>query len=370
MVSQCDISRTSYQLCADKAVHALKDLIIEAQGSLLHQLAEAEQDDNITDFSSLINTAVRTRRRAENVLNDLYLRTEEKEKETVATAAIPVKQAIRQSTAHTLIPAESPKQSRVKFWRRSSNTTPYTGDSSDAASISSPTTVPQSPSVSRHSTAALSDITRRSTFSMTSPSWNPERIHAITEASNLGGFCKGAWRAQRYELGKAVTSSIKSFERRFHCTKCSFMLPADMRDKDRPRFDDRIYKLDGMRFRLLFLLKSHMSQKNARDGRKYGCILCVLAGLPQRMFIGEGHLLEHVFHHQQQVFGNVSLVGPLSLESDGVKSESFQDFDVLFDREKDFALPPSMLGDNESLDEITIDVPDDIFGNVWADERR
>jgi hypothetical protein len=340
-------------------------LIIEVQGSLLHQLAEAEQDDNITDFSSLIATAVRTRRKAENVLNDLYNRAEEQEKQTEQPEPPPSERTVRKPTYAASIEEEAPKENRLKFWRRSSTTAPKR-----TSQESSPNIAPQSPNITRQSTAAFSDITRRSTFSVTSPSWNPEAIYPIAEDNNFGGFCKGAWRAQRYELSKSVSSSIKSLGRKYHCTKCSYILAADMRDKDHPCFDDRIYKLDDMRFRLLFLLKSHLPQKAARDPRRYGCILCTLAGKPLRTFSGEGHLLEHIFHHQDQVFGDVRLVGPISVEASGVKTETLRDFDILFDRGEDFALPPSMLDDNQSLDEVVIDFPEEIFGNVWADQKR
>ena len=119
---------------------------------------------------------------------------------------------------------------------------------------------------------------------------------------------------------------------------------------------------------VLFLLKRNLAQGNARDDRLYGCMLCTLAGKPGRQFSGEGHLLEHVFHHQHQVYGDVPLVGPLSIESEADKAATVQDFDVLFDRGEDFALPPSMLDDNQSLESIPLKPPEEAFGNARADQ--
>ena len=121
-----------------------------------------------------------------------------------------------------------------------------------------------------------------------------------------------------------------------------------------------------MHFRMMFLLKSHVRQKKPKDLHQYDGMLCILAGRPVRKFTGEGHLLEHVFHHQYQVFGEVPLVGPLSIETDGVKAECFGDFDILFDRAEGFALPPSMLEENRSFDSVPLDLPAEVFGNVWA----
>lgn len=57
-----------------------------------------------------------------------------------------------------------------------------------------------------------------------------------------------------------------------------------------------------------------------------------------------------------------------SIESEGVMAATVQDFDILFDRGEGFALPPSMLDDNHSLESVNLNLPEEAFGNVWADQ--
>lgn len=56
------------------ATDALKDVIIELQGSLIKHLRQASEDDGMTDFSILVDASDEGRIKAVSVLNDLYLR--------------------------------------------------------------------------------------------------------------------------------------------------------------------------------------------------------------------------------------------------------------------------------------------------------
>ena len=360
-----------------EAAMALKDLVIEVQGTLLHQLAEAEQDDSVTDFEDTIRTAVKTRRKAINVLNDLYLRTEEKEEKAKQETEKEVAHSVpeRRLTVTTIDEEDVEKgKNRIKFWRRGSKDTrqnavptPETAPQSPSITRSS-TVVPQSPTITRASTV-YSDATRYSNWSAMSPPLSPDAIQPLSKDNDFGGFCKGAWYAQSLNLAKAVGKpSLKSIGWAFHCSKCSYTIQADVRDRNNPKFDDRVYKMEEMRFRLLFLLKSHLPQKNKRDKRMYGCLLCALAGESKKC-TGEEQLIEHLQKHAMQTFGGTLLAGPVSVGTDGVMQESMSTYDVVFDGGEDFILPPSALEPTQSHESEPIDFAE-VYGNVWADERK
>ncbi|KAL8921549.1 MAG: hypothetical protein Q9208_005703 [Pyrenodesmia sp. 3 TL-2023] len=60
---------------ADKmALDSLKDIVIDLQGSLLKHLLQAQEDDSMTDFTTLVDTSDMGRIRTVTVLNELYMR--------------------------------------------------------------------------------------------------------------------------------------------------------------------------------------------------------------------------------------------------------------------------------------------------------
>ncbi|KAL8903576.1 MAG: hypothetical protein Q9207_003827 [Kuettlingeria erythrocarpa] len=60
---------------ADKvALDSLKDILIDLQGSLLKHLRQAQEDDNMTDFTTLVDASDIGRIRTVTVLNELYMR--------------------------------------------------------------------------------------------------------------------------------------------------------------------------------------------------------------------------------------------------------------------------------------------------------
>ncbi|KAI4192907.1 MAG: hypothetical protein LQ346_004087 [Caloplaca aetnensis] len=60
---------------ADKvALDSLKDILIDLQGSLLKHLRQAQDDDNMTDFTTLVDASDIGRIRTVTVLNELYIR--------------------------------------------------------------------------------------------------------------------------------------------------------------------------------------------------------------------------------------------------------------------------------------------------------
>ncbi|RMD39596.1 hypothetical protein DV735_g5535, partial [Chaetothyriales sp. CBS 134920] len=478
-----------------EAQMALKDLIIEVQGTLLRQLGEAEHDDSFDDFSETIDTAVHTRRRAINELNNLYNRAEaearrQKKAQATADATARAKQEedekmqwlfenerrrqqeeerkkwqaaeeerkqrvfeeeaekkrrlleeeekqrlleeekqrlleqeererrlleeqekqrrlleeeeeerkrrlleqekqrrlleeeeerkrrlleddekrlrlLRQETelARSLpIPIEQEDSGRRRFWSISftSNTSELPANTSIGSPALQPS--PLSPRLSaspqHYPTSGTRSTWSTTSTAPTSPAvGTPTPIQPLTKSSNVGGFCQGAWYAQNLRLDKATGKpSLRAYGWSFHCKKCNFRLQADMRDRNGPRFDDRIYQTQTTRFRLLFLLKSHLPVKAARDARAYACLLCALMGITKHCH-GEDHLIEHVQRHAKETLGDTYLDGPVSVMPDGVHIESNTTFDIVFgnpppddedsggaqyldSREVEFSLPP------------------------------
>ncbi|RMZ85044.1 hypothetical protein DV738_g2, partial [Chaetothyriales sp. CBS 135597] len=455
-----------------EAQMALKDLIIEVQGTLLRQLGEAEQDISFDDFSETIQTAVRTRRKAINVLNDLYQRAEDealqlKKSQRDANAIARAKQEedekrqrlleederkqrlmVEEERKRCLVAEEENKrqlaeeeESKRRLFEEEENKRRLLEEERQRrlleeeqkkrrlfeeeeekrsrllrqesqileTSRSLPIPIEQTPRedsgrrrfwsirsrTKRHSeqyeeqhhslprTNTNNTITRASvaseqaiSLSIGSPdppayphspplSASPQHpavspsvpIKPLSKSSNVGGFCQGAWYAQNLRLDKATGKpSLRAYGWAFFCKKCNFRLQADMRDRDRPRFDDRIYQTQTTRFRLLFLLKSHLPVKTARAPRVYACMLCALAGTTKHCH-GEDHLIEHVQHHAKETYGETCLEGPVSIGPDGVHVESNASFDIVFGnrppddediggaqyldgREVEFSLPP------------------------------
>lgn len=56
------------------ALGSLKDILIDLQGSLLRHLRQAQEDDNMTDFTTLVDASDIGRIRTVTVLNELYMR--------------------------------------------------------------------------------------------------------------------------------------------------------------------------------------------------------------------------------------------------------------------------------------------------------
>ncbi|KAL8834622.1 MAG: hypothetical protein Q9170_003670 [Blastenia crenularia] len=56
------------------ALESLKDIVIDLQSSLLRHLRQAQEDDNMTDFTTLVDASDIGRIRTVTVLNDLYMR--------------------------------------------------------------------------------------------------------------------------------------------------------------------------------------------------------------------------------------------------------------------------------------------------------
>ncbi|KAL8858288.1 MAG: hypothetical protein Q9178_005151 [Gyalolechia marmorata] len=74
-VKEIGVERFGEKRYTDKiAQDSLKDILIDLQGSLLKHLRQAQEDDNMTDFTTLVDASDIGRIRTVTVLNELYLR--------------------------------------------------------------------------------------------------------------------------------------------------------------------------------------------------------------------------------------------------------------------------------------------------------
>lgn len=354
----------------DLALSALQSLTIEVQASFLKHLTEASKDDTVTDFSECIDSAITARLRAVAILNELFLRQQQQDRAKVEPSSTASPRAVSptllsRSPARTqtmeiaaasrLTQQRSPSWNIFKPRRRPSVeekqviTSPPgprpQRTSSSTNSISSPTYIPSprlspgggggSPPLST-SPNALTD--NRLSLNHTIPI-SPSSTISSSDTLGASGLCSSAYYILTGEYEKGVKLSVKSLEYACHCTKCSFATPAGRDPRGRPRFDDSIHQSPPLRFRSLFLFKSHIATKKSRK-RQYRCMICVVSGDHSALYEGESHLFEHVAHHGRATVDGVELAGPICVNSNGLQIASEANFDVCFPGPERFELPP------------------------------
>ncbi|EHY53711.1 hypothetical protein HRR83_003926 [Exophiala dermatitidis] len=391
----------------DIAHRALQSLTIEVQASLLRHLTLAVKDDSVTDFEACIDSAIEARLKAVTILNELYLRQQrrfsgqrepedrvsrastadtresrdsrlsqkgqEESSLTLQSTPIPVSQAT--------LPA--PPMARKSSWNVFKNLHRATSREQTQEHSSSPPTKRTS---SVHMEPPAGPLRATTTSSMSVGSWedsprppmltpplSPVPTLSFQDAVAEAGFCTGATYAQQGIYEKSLRVSMKNMEWSCHCRKCPFTTPADRDEHGRPKFDDRIYQLSKLRFRTLFLFKSHLPATKQKK-HLYKCLICALSGDSSPTYDGELHLFEHISHHQGASFGTVELSGPISLESTGVTVASEASFDICFPSARKSSLPPPKGAvELDGLEVWEADTPeitevDDVFKNQWVGE--
>ena len=131
-----------------------------------------------------------------------------------------------------------------------------------------------------------------------------------SEMNKYAGFCKGAWRQQIGDRKRAVEERVRpggmyNAAKYYQCKQCKFegrLIPID---KKKGGFDLRVFKLvQGIQFRWEFMLKSHISVKEAcSDPTKatFGCIFCCAEGRGTPMFGGIQTFMNHLLEHRERL---------------------------------------------------------------------
>lgn len=126
--------------------------------------------------------------------------------------------------------------------------------------------------------------------------------------NNYWGFCKGAW-AVREELKKGLAvrtqpSGMYNIKQIWECTACTFKgdtftIPhPTKKNKSEIVVDQRIHiSMSGIRYRWIFLAKSHVKKKpgdSFSDESNYGCVLCCAEGNLTGVYGGIETLMNHI----------------------------------------------------------------------------
>ena len=121
-----------------------------------------------------------------------------------------------------------------------------------------------------------------------------------------GGFCKGAYKLQvGLRDGLKLRNQSGSFQGEGYywacgSSKCAFEGRACKEGKEW-NFDDTIHSSSGVRYRWVFLAKSHIAMSKAKNGiYDYRCVFCVLQGQESPVFRKPRILMEHVSRHRGQ----------------------------------------------------------------------
>ncbi|KAF2852777.1 hypothetical protein T440DRAFT_516079 [Plenodomus tracheiphilus IPT5] len=126
--------------------------------------------------------------------------------------------------------------------------------------------------------------------------------------NNYWGFCKGAWTI-RENVSKGLQvrtqpSGYYNTKQMWECTACSFQ--GDMFSAPHPTkknksieiVDPRIHiSMAGIRYRWIFLAKSHVKKKpvdNLNDDCNYGCVICSAEGNVTGVYGGVESLMNHI----------------------------------------------------------------------------
>ncbi|MCJ1398794.1 hypothetical protein MMC11_001995 [Xylographa trunciseda] len=159
-------------------------------------------------------------------------------------------------------------------------------------------------------------------------------IRRITEpctTNNYSGFCKGAFELQvgsntlkrRKEMGPLSSDPVY-----WACpsSRCAFAGNAHRRGIDWVH-DDRVRSLHGVRFRWMFLAKSHVQQKRVKDGHhNYICIFCVMQNRESPVISKDDDLMKHISQHRGEQLGE-AILHRTSCINDRLASEH-DEFDI------------------------------------------
>lgn len=126
--------------------------------------------------------------------------------------------------------------------------------------------------------------------------------------NNYWGFCKGAW-AVREDLKKGLAvrtqpSGYYNTRQIWECTSCAFKGEVftsphpTKKNKTVESVDPRTYvSMAGIRYRWIFLAKSHVKKKasdSVADECNYGCVLCSVEGNVTGVYGGVETLMNHI----------------------------------------------------------------------------
>ncbi len=112
-------------------------------------------------------------------------------------------------------------------------------------------------------------------------------------------------------------------------TKCQFAGEA-AHDRKGWRIDERLRTTPtGLKYRWLFLVKSHMQQQDPRQA-SFRCLICTMLGDESAVYSGSKALLEHVARHQGGLLGGTTLKGSVIFSNQGAHAAAEDACDMWF----------------------------------------
>lgn len=180
----------------------------------------------------------------------------------------------------------------------------------------------------------IQQLTRRDTqFSV--------RLTTISPENNFGGFCQGAYHLQVGLVDSALkrkndSVSMTGQGQYYACRgkRCVFEGPAVLYEHGWS-YDKNLRVRPGMKYRWLFLAKSHIPQERVRHKLyDFRCLICVLLGDESSVFRGAIELLEHVARHAGSQMAGVALTGPLMIGIGSIMPAKDENFDINFAPER------------------------------------
>ena len=159
----------------------------------------------------------------------------------------------------------------------------------------------------------------------------------ISPENNFAGFCQGAYHLQVGLIDSAIklhnaSTSMTGQGQYYACRskRCVFEGPAMMYERGWS-YDRNLRSRNQLKYRWLFLAKSHVSQARVKNKLyDFKCLICVLLGDKSSKFHGSNQLLEHVSGHAGTQIGAITLLGPFLLGNNSIKQAHDDDFDINF----------------------------------------
>lgn len=233
-------------------------------------------------------------------------------------------------------------QQEIKPSLNRRNTTTSMLSNATWSSTSTDSTVGRPRSIERSNTSAssITMVSRRdTTFSTMSGMSSMSAMSAMSNMSispitKYGACCKYAYELREGNIKKGLMLQLAGFyggHAFYSCasTKCQYQSPA-AQDKKGYKMDNRVFNTpEGIKYRWLFLAKSHAQQKDPRFP-SFRCLVCILSKDDSAFYDGKESLFAHLADHQGAFLGDTLIGGQLIFDNHGAKLGQDSDFDVRF----------------------------------------
>jgi len=160
--------------------------------------------------------------------------------------------------------------------------------------------------------------------------WTP--LHRPAKHNNYNNFCKGAWETRQSVLSGLAIALIPNHKNQavahWKCKHCDFRSRGMNNSQVLP--DQVYFSTQGVRYRWLFLAKSHVyaNEPHAKpDMYRYGCVFCAAQGRLTAVHAGLEKLMEHIVGKHKTDMLTPEVLGKTRCIVGGAPSRS-EDWDI------------------------------------------